>query len=86
MSELNDKLSTFDEEELSAIYKAVFSTVEGQLVLEDLRNRCSIKTTTFSENPYRTYLNEGMRTVLLNIETRINFEPNLEDQEDGSIN
>lgn len=83
MSVLSKKLAGFDEAELSALYKTVFSTPEGQLVLEDLRNRCSVKTTSFSENPYRTHLNEGMRTVILNIETRINFEPNLQEIENG---
>lgn len=86
MRELNKKLSSFDEVELSAAYKTVFSTVEGQLVLQDLRNRCFFDTMTFSDNPYVTCFNEGKRTVILNIETRINFEPIVEEEEDGPDN
>lgn len=83
MNDLSKKLSTLDETELSDLYKTVFSTVEGQLVLEDLKNRCSVKTTTYSDSPYRICLNEGMRTVVLTIETRINYKPDMEEKEDG---
>lgn len=45
------------------LYRNVFDTPEGKAVLEDLRKRCFDKMTTFDDNPYRTYFNEGRRSV-----------------------
>ena len=76
---LNDKLQTLDEERVANLYKTVFATEEGQLVLEDLRNRCFIKIPTpTEESPYTTYFNEGKRSVVLHIESQINYEKSQE--------
>ena len=77
MSELNKKLMELDEEQVAQLYKNVFNTPEGQLVLEDLKNRCFIKTSTYhhSMNPQEIAWNEGMRNVVLHISSQINYEP-----------
>lgn len=69
------KLSLLNEEETANLYKNLFSTDTGKLVLEDLKNHCFVKTSTADENPYVTYWHEGMRNVVLHIETKINFQP-----------
>ena len=70
---LNDKLKTLDESQVAKLYKNVFDSEEGQLVLEDLRNRCYCKVSTKS-HPDGIDLGEGMRTVVLHIENQINYE------------
>lgn len=45
------------------LYRNVFDTPEGKAVLEDLKKRCFDKTSTYDDNPYRTYFNEGRRSV-----------------------
>lgn len=72
---LLDKLFTLDAEELSKLYKNIFDSEAGRLVLEDLRQRCFIYTTTAADTANKTYYNEGMRSVVLHIETEINYEP-----------
>ena len=75
MSKLTEILETLNEYEVAGLYKTVFGTTEGQLVLEDLKNRCFVKTSTAHELPHVTYQNEGMRIVVLHIETQINIQP-----------
>ncbi len=72
---LHDKLLTLDEERVAKLYQTVFGSGEGQLVLEDLRNRCFVKTSTFEGFEPISLINEGKRTVVLHIETQINYEP-----------
>lgn len=69
------------ENERSQIYKNVFSTSEGKIFLEDLRNICYAKVSTAMEDSHRTYFNEGMRAVLLHIENQINYESEVKEQE-----
>ena len=66
------KLSELDPKQLEYLYKKVFGSDEGALVLEDLRNRCFcyISTVTGSE-PFVVFRNEGMRSVILHIETQL---------------
>ena len=45
------------------LFRQVFDTPEGKAVLEDLKKRCFDKTSTYDDNPYRTYFNEGRRSV-----------------------
>lgn len=78
MSELTKKLFELSEEDLANLYKEVFGAESGRLVLEDLRNRCFVKTSTVNAYPFdagRTATNEGMRTVVLHIDNQINYEP-----------
>jgi len=69
------KIEEMDAVEVAQLYKTVFDTAEAKLVLEDLRNRCYMKTSTAGQTPYETYLSEGMRTVVLHIMTQINLKP-----------
>ena len=71
---LQDKLDTLDEEQVAKLYQTVFQSGEGQLVLEDLRNRCYIYTTTSIGMTDYDRLYEGMRTVVLHIQTQLNYE------------
>ena len=75
MSKLTEILETLNEYEVAGLYKTVFGTTEGGLVLEDLKNRCFVKTSTAHELPHVTYQNEGMRIVVLHIETQMSIQP-----------
>ena len=49
-------------------------------VLEDLKNRCYINTTTYTGGEIHIY--EGMRSVVLHIQTQLNYEkPEKESEE-----
>lgn len=69
------KIEEMDEFEVAQLYKNMFDTAEAKLVLEDLKNRCFVKTSTAGLTPYETYLNEGMRLVVLHIQTQIDLKP-----------
>lgn len=71
---LLEKLNELNDEQLAQIYKNVFNTPEGQLLLEDLKNRSFFYTTTAHENSHRTYWQEGMRSVVLHIQSQLTFE------------
>jgi len=59
-------------EELQKAYNKTFSNQEGKLVLADLRQRCfAYAPTNVPGDPYGTHINEGMRNVLLHIETKM---------------
>ena len=81
MPRLTEILESLNEYELANMYKSVFGTQEGELVLEDLKNRCFVKTSTAHELPHVTYQNEGMRIVVLHIETQINTKPEQDEME-----
>lgn len=77
MSVLNDKLQEMTAEDVANIYKRIFGTPDGQLMLEDLKNRCFSKLSLpFGEEGQRA---EGMRAVVLHIESMINYKPEVED-------
>ena len=80
---LNDKLFDFNEDQMSDVYKNLFLTAEGQLVLEDLKNRCYYKMTSFTGDNSRSNFNEGMRSVVLHIISQITHEPF--NQEDTNV-
>lgn len=74
--ELQNKLAQLDAQQLDALYMRVFNTDDGQLVLEDLRNRASYfmpsyETQHSAIDPYRTHVNEGGRAIVMSIETRL---------------
>ena len=77
MSTLNDKLQEMTAEDVANIYKRIFSTPDGQLMIEDLRNRWYIKIPTTGRGNDQTNFNEGMRSVVLHIESQIEFIPEL---------
>ena len=74
MDEIKD-LKKMDDEALDRLYMRLFSSDDGRLVLEDLRNRCFSYAPTVPEggdiNALRTHYNEGRRSILIMIETRL---------------
>ena len=81
-------LLTLDKGQIASLYRKVFSTDEGLLVLEDLANRCYLKTSTAVDqltgmhlDPIVMQRNEGMRMVALHINDQVNYEPKKEELE-----
>ncbi len=73
MSELTEKLQTMTDEQIIQLYKNAFNTPGAKLVLEDLRNRCFIKTSLpLGQEGDRA---EGMRQVVLHIQTQLDYKP-----------
>ena len=63
-----------EEKRLRIAYKQTFGTETGQKVLEDLYSRCFKYQTTFTGEPYGTFVNEGARQILLTIESMMSDE------------
>jgi hypothetical protein len=66
-------------EETIELYKEVFTTVQGEQVLEDMGVRFCEHSSTFSSDPCETAYREGQRTVLLFIRSMIRDRKPLED-------
>lgn len=60
--------------ELRQIYAQTFNTEAGLKVLEDLKGRCYCNTTTFSSKRGETDNREGMRSVILTIESMMTLK------------
>lgn len=69
------KLETLTAEDIANLYKKVFTSQEGLLVLQDLTNRFNPNVPAVPEDmaidPYRLCMNEGRRTVIFHIETNL---------------
>ena len=78
---LQDKLKTLNAEEVAQIYKNLFSSIDGQLLLEDLKNRCFYFAPLIDEHEGRTYFNDGMRSVVLHITNQIEYQPEEKESE-----
>ena len=64
-----------NEIERHNLYKMVFDSPNGQLILTDLADRHRIFQTTFVTNdPYATAFNEGRRAVILDLIRFINHD------------
>jgi hypothetical protein len=64
-----------NEIERHDLYKMVFDSPNGQLILTDLADRHRIFQTTFVTNdPYATAFNEGRRAVILDLIRFINHD------------
>jgi hypothetical protein len=78
MKELNDKLETLNQMEIARLYKKVFDSAEGKLVLQDLTNRFNPQVPAVFEDvqidPYRLVMNEGKRSVMFHISSQIEAE------------
>ena len=57
--------------EASRRYKEVFSGEDGEWVLNDLRKRCFIDHTTYSDSHGQMGFNEGRRSVFMHIQNLI---------------
>ncbi len=66
-------------EDTIELYKEVFTTVQGEQVLEDLGLRFCEHSSTFSPDPNETAYREGQRTVLLFIKSMIRDRKPLEE-------
>lgn len=72
--ELNDQLLSLGEENIAQLYKSIFSTTEGKLVLQDLKNRSYFYSPTYHHEK-NSDVGEGMRNIVLHIENQINLDP-----------
>lgn len=85
---IRKKVEEMPQNELIQIYKNVFNSDGGKLVLEDLRRRCYAHTSTSLDSDGVNVLademqrNEGKRMVLLMIETFLDVD--LEEQENAT--
>ena len=66
-------------EDTIQLYKTVFSSEDGQRILDDLGVRFCEHSTTFSTDPCETAYREGQRTVLLFIRSMLRDRKQLED-------
>lgn len=66
-------------EETRQLYKEVFTTVQGQMVLEDMGLRFCEHSSTFSVEPNETAYREGQRTVVLFIKSMLRDQKQLEE-------
>lgn len=82
MNEITKKVMAMDPEERSGIFKRIFSGIDGKLLLEDLKIRCSEYDSMAKPDPqgpvvdpYTLYFTEGQRSVVKYIESMIEYEP-----------
>lgn len=52
---------------LRKVYRDVFESDNGKIILKDLKNRCHINSSTYSEKTNETFFLEGQRRVALYI-------------------
>jgi hypothetical protein len=57
------------------LYNRVFTSEDGKKLLEDLKKRCNVHSTSFSTDPHETSFREGQRSVVLFIEATLNKQP-----------
>ncbi len=60
-------------EENKKDYLETFSSGRGKKVLEDLEKVCFINKSTYSDKPGGTFINEGMRMVIVHIKNMMDF-------------
>lgn len=65
LNDLDIVLAKMDEDALNQLYYRVFEKADGELIMQDLANRCHVYTNTTSE------FEEGMRAMWLSIQSRI---------------
>lgn len=66
-------------EDIRELYKEIFTSVQGERILEDLGVRFCEHSTTFSVDPNETAYREGQRTVVLFIEAMLRDTKQLEE-------
>lgn len=78
----SEALAKMSDEQISSIYKTVFSTPDGKLVLQDIMERSYREGSPAIENDgslvkdaNRLFLNAGMELVCIHIESRLNYKP-----------
>ena len=68
INDRNIKLSKFTEKDLDALYLRVFSSADGELVMQDMANRAFESETTLEGT---IEFNEGMRALYMSIISRL---------------
>jgi hypothetical protein len=75
MNNLQKQLLSFDEDRLKRLYMTVFNTGDGQLVLQDLKNRAYTNRPYIMDeeivDPYQIARRDGIRSSVLHIETML---------------
>tara|TARA_R100000149_G_scaffold64376_1_gene36306 strand:- start:262 stop:486 length:225 start_codon:yes stop_codon:yes gene_type:complete len=66
-------------EDTRELYKEVFTSVQGERILEDLGVRFCEHSSTFSVDPNETAYREGQRTVVLFIKSMLRDQKQLEE-------
>ena len=66
-------------EDTRELYKEVFTSVQGEQILEDLGVRFCEHSSTFSVDPNETAYREGQRTVVLFIKSMLRDHKQLEE-------
>jgi len=66
-------------EDTKELYKEVFTSVQGERILEDLGVRFCEHSSTFSVDPNETAYREGQRTVVLFIKSMLRDQKQLEE-------
>jgi hypothetical protein len=66
-------------EDTIELYKEVFTSAQGEQVLEDLGLRFCEHSSTFSPDPNETAYREGQRTVVLFIKSMLRDRKQLEE-------
>jgi hypothetical protein len=66
-------------EDTRELYKEVFTSVQGERILEDLGVRFCEHSSTFSVDPNETAYREGQRTVVLFIKSMLRNQKQLEE-------
>jgi hypothetical protein len=75
INDLDRVLSKLDDDELNQLYLRVFSSKDGELVMQDMANRSYVFAPTENEKQ------EGMRAAWLSIQTRLRNAVNPEKKE-----
>ena len=70
INDLNYKLLQLNDADLDQLYLRVFNSADGELVMQDLANRCFITEITGGDD-FPIEYNEGMRSVWLSITNRL---------------
>ena len=65
INDRNIKLSKFTEKDLDQLYLRVFNSADGELVMQDLANRCYVFQRADGE------FGEGQRAMWLSIQSRL---------------
>ena len=73
----NTKLSQFTEQDLDALYLRVFNSADGELVMQDMANRCHVFEPTENDKQ------EGMRALWLSIQSRLQGAIERKELQDG---
>ena len=80
----DERLDQLKPDQLAQVYRNVFGTPDGRLVLKDLERKCFFKIPTY-ECSYGKDAAEGMRMVYLHIDTQLSYteehNPSLEGYE-----